>query len=79
MTVEILRVSEHAEHEPVCLFFLHAEDVWVQARARPDGLLEESPEFAEAWVVRSMSVPQAAIPTHTGSTEAQLSGGGGRN
>ena len=81
MTVKVLWIPEHAEHEPVCLFLLHGKDVWVQARARPDGLLEESPELAEAWAVRPMGVPQAAIPTHTDSTEAQLqlSGGGGRD
>ncbi len=71
MAVKVLRISEHAEHKAVRLLLLHAEDVWVQARAGPDGLLEQPSELPEAWVVGSVRVPQAAVPANADTSEGR--------
>ena len=65
MAIEVLRISQHTEHESMRLLLLYVEDVYVQARARPDGLLEESPELTEAGVVGSMCISKTAVPADT--------------
>ena len=69
MAVEVARVAEEAEEEPVDLLLLHREDVRVLARARADGLVEEAAELAEARAVGPSGVSQAAVPSDSAFSE----------
>lgn len=63
MPVEVLGVVQETQHEPVCLVFLHRQDVRVLACPGSDELLKEPAEFAESGVVGPVCVPQTAIPS----------------